>query len=44
MRRADQQAENRANAANARAQNDQSRAAYIRALSACLEGKGYTVK
>ena len=44
MRRGDQQAQNRAAAANARAQNDRSRAEYIRALSACLEGKGYTVK
>jgi len=44
MRRADQQAQNQAAAANASAQNDRSRSEYIRALSACLEGKGYTVK
>lgn len=44
MRRADQQAENRAAAANARSQNDRLRSEYIRAMSACLEGKGYTVK
>jgi len=44
MRRADQQAQNRAASANARAQNDRARSEYIRALSACLEGKGYTVK
>jgi hypothetical protein len=44
MRRADQNAQNRAASANARAQNDRARSEYIRALSACLEGKGYTVK
>ena len=44
MRRADQQAQNRAASANARAQNERGRSEYIRALSACLEGKGYTVK
>jgi len=44
MRRQDQKRQEAQNNQNWQAQQDAQRASYRRALSACLEGKGYTVK
>ncbi len=44
MRRSEQRREQEQSNQNWQAQQDAQRAAYRRALSACLEGKGYTVK
>jgi len=44
MRRSDQKQQQAQNNRNWQAQQDAQRASYRRALTACLEGKGYTVK
>ena len=44
MRRSDQKREQSQNDRNWQAQQDAQRASYQRALTACLEGKGYTVR
>lgn len=44
MRRSDQKAQQKQNDRNWQAQQDAQRANYQRALTACLEGKGYTVR
>jgi hypothetical protein len=44
MRRSDQNREQSQNDRNWQAQQDAQRASYQRALTACLEGKGYTVR
>ncbi len=44
FRRSDQRREQEAAAQNTQAQQQQANANYMRAFSACMEGKGYTVK